>query len=509
MRRRLFVICLGLSVIASLPLEAQSQRAAGTAAPNKGIWEPVNFSGDIDFNDVFFVNTDTGWVTGGHATLLKTTDGGSNWNVQLGGDPQSQEQEIRDLRFVDETTGWTTQRSGSRASLLHTTDGENWEQVGTIEYHYADYFFMSKTDGIFAHNDQLYRTSDSGARWTPVYTCAVRAEVDGLTRDLKCEVQRLHFPTPAVGFAFAYISGSLAAVLKTEDSGTTWNLAGLMENENARNSAVFFTDENNGVIRAYSGRSWVTSDGGKTWKGMIATNLGRNIRFADPEVGWSFAAPCIGMGCGNGQLSYTTDGGRRWTSRSFAFPAPVKAFSLPRRDQGFAVGDHGMIYRYRIVRATETVAKSIAAPAMPAFETVLDDQVEKLDAQLQSLEKFVKEPANGATATTTATAGGDVATNAGSELPPEITRQVNAAEATLANVATEAPQFVKKYKNLNLLLVALQMASELPAHLQGFKESFQALKKGGGLQTAAVVFPDLRMKSQNLVQMIHGFVQKH
>ena len=225
---------------------------------------------------------------------------------------------------------------------------------------------------------------------------------------------------------------------------------------------------------------------------MIATNLGQDIRFADPEVGWSFARLCVGMGCENAKLSYTTDGGRRWTSRSFPFPTGVKAFSLPRRDRGYAVGDHGMIFRYRVVPAAENVAKSVAAPAMPIFDSPLDDQVEKLDAQLAALEKAIADQGAGA----------------GGELPAAITEQFTAAEATLTAATTEAPQFVGKYKNMNLIQVGLQMATDLPAQLQGFRESFQALKQGKGLQAASTALPDLRTKAQGLTQMVRGFFQK-
>jgi hypothetical protein len=81
------------------------------------------------------------------------------------------------------------------------------------------------------------------------------------------------------------------------------------------------------------------------------------MAFADPEVGWAFGA---------NKMSFTTDGGTRWNSRTIAFPAEVTAFSLPRRDRGYVVGEHGMIYRYRIVPSAQNVPKSIAAPLMPA-----------------------------------------------------------------------------------------------------------------------------------------------
>jgi hypothetical protein len=76
-------------------------------------------------------------------------------------------------------------------------------------------------------------------------------------------------------------------------------------------------------------------------------------------VGWSFHY---------GKLTYTADGGQRWTSRSFNFPATVYAFSLPSRRRGYVVGNHGMVYRYIIVPVAYSVPGMIDAPAMPGYD---------------------------------------------------------------------------------------------------------------------------------------------
>jgi hypothetical protein len=212
----------------------------------------------------------------------------------------------------------------------------------------------------------------------------------------------------------------------------------------------------------------------------MAGSPGQGMAFADPEVGWAF---------GINKLSFTTDGGRRWNSRTFAFPAEVTAFSLPRRDRGYVVGEHGMIFRYRIVPIAENVPKSIAAPLMPGFDSPLDDQVEKLQGQLASLEKS----AAGAT---------------GDAPPAAFAEQLSAVEATLGAASTEAPKFTARYRNLNLLAIGFQMTTELPSQLQGLKESLQAMKQGSNFKSTATALPDVRAKAQGLVQMVRGFFQK-
>ena len=90
-------------------------------------------------------------------------------------------------------------------------------------------------------------------------------------------------------------------------------------------------------------------------------------------------------------MLYTTNGGRNWVTKDIAFPAHVAAFSIPRRDRGYAVGEHGMIYRYSVVPASRQVPGALPAPLMPTFETLLDEKVEALDDFVESLEEFVEK----------------------------------------------------------------------------------------------------------------------
>lgn len=131
-----------------------------------------------------------------------------------------------------------------------------------------------------------------------------------------------------------------------------------------------------------TGQLYKTIDGGSTWTGMAASP-GKRIQFADPEVGWAVNYR---------KVSFTTDGGNHWNSREYPFPAMTWAFSLPRRDRGYVVGEHGMIYRYRIV-PSEYVAKGmIPAPLLSGIDSPLETQVQQLAAQVQQLAKDAGVP---------------------------------------------------------------------------------------------------------------------
>jgi photosystem II stability/assembly factor-like uncharacterized protein len=109
---RNFVICLLASIsallLSVLSISGQVAPAKGAAAAQKmkAIWEPVNYSEDLQLTDVYFTSPEEGWVTGAAGTILHTSDGGKTWIAQLGGDPKASDRPIRELRFIDATHGF-------------------------------------------------------------------------------------------------------------------------------------------------------------------------------------------------------------------------------------------------------------------------------------------------------------------------------------------------------------------------------------------------------------------
>lgn len=349
-------------------LFAQAKRPPATKAAAKAeqpkfkaIWEPVNYPEDVLLTSVDFVSAEEGWVAGGKTSqsggiILHTKDGGKTWDVQLG-DPQSSDRAIGDLHFIDATHGWAVQKTGvGDHKLLHTSDGQAWLPTGTVAQHRRDYWFTSETTGYVAGKGGISVTRDGGKKWETAYNCTIKAEIKGLTRQVTCEPERLFFVSPQIGYA---ISQGLpenggSVLIKTEDGGAHWKEWIVLAGENAREGALYFLDEKSGFLRAGS-KLFRTDDGGQTWTGIAATAEGKpEIKFSG-GTGWMIA---------HTKLTYSTDSGKRWTSREFSFPARVQAFSLPSPDSGYAVGEHGMIYRYRIVPIDYTAKGMLDAPAM-------------------------------------------------------------------------------------------------------------------------------------------------
>ncbi len=358
---------LSIVLVADSPVFARQAKRPTTAQATrqkpklKAIWEPVNYTEDLELTDVYFPTPDTGWVTGAAGTIVYTNDGGKTWKAQLGGDPKATDRPIIQLRFVDATHGFAAQSTGvGDHKLLATANGQDWDQPGTVAQHRTDYQFVNSTTGFQASGTQILRTTDAGRSWQPVYTCAIKTEIQGLTREVNCEFEKFAFPSATVGYAVSRrIGNNVGSVLaKTEDGGATWNAWIIVPGEDAKEAGLAFTDADTGILRTLNGKLFRTTDGGKTWTGAIGQAEGRfAVKFADAQVGWTM---------GYRTMTYTTDGGRRWTSRPIGFPAGVKAFCIVGRDSGYAVGEHGMVYRYRVVPIAYTSKGMLDAPMMPS-----------------------------------------------------------------------------------------------------------------------------------------------
>ncbi len=392
-RRVLRNISTGVALLIwALPCMAQTrpqsrtsaQRPAALATPAaqaqpkyKGIWEPVNYPDDVNLYSVYFVNDKVGWAAGRGqgGFILHTTDAGEHWEIQLG-DPNSNEDRFNELRFLDTSHGWA-QKSGK---LVRTLDGTNWEEAGSLPTGMLDYQFISPRNGIATSiygGPKIYLTVDGGRNWKPVFECATTLQVEGLTKHLSCSLGALHFPSPRVGYAVGGDGYSgFAVVAKTEDGGATWKLI-FATTDMVSADAVFFTDENHGVIRLNDHKVFLTSDGGQSWRSAPSSVSSRLLKFADPETGVS----CTSKNC-----SFTSDGGQHWLARDFRFPTTVEAFSFPRRDCIYVVGEHGMVYRYRVVPADFTSKGSIDAPLLSSYGGAINSQLAHLKDQVQQLQ---------------------------------------------------------------------------------------------------------------------------
>lgn len=415
MNRKGMLTCLLIFVLsgACLSQVARHPRTPASSLPGgnpgeKGIFEPVNYGQDINLTDAFFVSPDVGWVSGEHATILKTTDGGATWTAQVGGDAGNGDKPIGQLRFLDQNHGWAIQEG---PKLLRTLDGQNWQEVNgkfPPGVPVLDYAFTSVRHGILlgGNGDAFYVTNDGGRQWQSVAPCQLRATVQGLAQTPSCHFIRLQMLSPESGLALAWWSGDdgeRLVVFRTDDAGAHWNYV-VPDVRDSRYADAFFTDLNHGVLVFNNDqKTYVTSDGGKSWRGLLSGGIVLSspgpVLFADPEVGWALGHSTVNRDAY--RICFTADGGQHWrNSADVVFPGNLFTqlkFTFPRRDRAYVIGPHGMIYRYRIVPASYAAAHALPGPLMPGFGAMeLSAKADTIRRDIEALRSKLPQVAGAA-----------------------------------------------------------------------------------------------------------------
>jgi len=111
-------------------------------------------------NSVYFANANTGYAVGDHGTILKTTNGGTNWVALLSGTNQW----LNSVYFADANTGFAVGGS-TRSIILKTTNGgNNWVvwSSGTNEWFRSVYFTDTNTGYTVGYNGTILKTTNGG-----------------------------------------------------------------------------------------------------------------------------------------------------------------------------------------------------------------------------------------------------------------------------------------------------------------------------------------------------------
>lgn len=327
-----------------------AQQFEWTNLPNS----PVPDSASQRFEDVYFVNANTGFIAMYSGRIYKTVNGGQSWSL-VNSATNFPFGNYRSLGFFNSQFGLLGNISFANPLMRTTNGGLNWTPVSNFFPRPYGICGISVVDeniaygvGRYAAPAHVIKTTNKGATWTcrEMDTSLAKSLVD------------CYFWSADSGIAVGgynrgngYQFGN-AVVLQTFDGGNTWQRIYRSNRSGEWCWKINFVDRITGYIsiERHSGLSYIlkTTDGGLTWneKTFLVYDQ-EGIGFIDENHGW--------VGGWTGPTYETTDGGDTWDLAKWGYF--VNRFRFLNDTLAYAVGER--VYKY--VRAPEPPLLRIAA----------------------------------------------------------------------------------------------------------------------------------------------------
>lgn len=309
---------------------------------------------ESSFRGLSVVNQKVVWVSGTGGTVLRTIDGGKNWeNISV---PNIEKIDFRDVEGFNKNTA-IVMGIASPARFYKTTDGgQNWKLV-----HFDDragvFFdgmsFWNKNDGI-AFSDPvdgqhlLIRTTDGGDTWHEI---PKEAFPHKLNPEFGFAASGTGIPVQGRKTVWLGMGGVKSRVFKSEDGGMNWSVAETPVVHGGQSTGIYSVAFKNKIVGISVGGDYTnqsikntmayTNDGGATWhlpekqthqyRECVAHYRG-NIFFAVGPSGFDM----------------TTDNGKNWHPHYWEVNNLTAVAFAKRSNVGFAVGKGGQIYKIKV-----------------------------------------------------------------------------------------------------------------------------------------------------------------
>lgn len=180
-------------------------------------WKVIQTPVDIRFNSIFALDTANIWIAGDNGTIIYTSDKGETWDIQTTGNNSR----IYDVHFINENEGWAvewkTDLPPYGTFILKTTDGgENWESSlfrNEDSFLYTIYF-LDSLNGFAGGDPDFVYSDDGGENW---YSVEIYDSVGAYL-----PVYKFNFYSPQYGYAVGGAIDIIGVIWRTQDFGQTW-----------------------------------------------------------------------------------------------------------------------------------------------------------------------------------------------------------------------------------------------------------------------------------------------
>jgi photosystem II stability/assembly factor-like uncharacterized protein len=279
---QLLTILVLQTVTAAGPGAQPERLGDGTAAAKWRKQEPLPTP--WYFYDVDMISASEGWsvshpITGDHANIFHTVNGGKNWQQQ-----GTLFRQLNGISFIDALHGVAVGNE-----FRYTMDGGvTWQLSPTLSGTMYDIDMVDQNTAYASGFSEVRKTTDGGRTWV-----SQRLSVFG-------NLVGIDFVNATTG----WVVGAEGTVFKTSDGGASW--VRQRHDTSRYYTGVSFINTTEGWICANS-NILHTTDGGTTWitQSVPSGADAIEIRFVDSQNG--FAAGALRT------LLHTTNGGQTWS----------------------------------------------------------------------------------------------------------------------------------------------------------------------------------------------------
>jgi len=310
---------------------------------SQGTWETIDIPTTKNLHSVYFVDSLYGWAVGDSGIIIHTSDGGNSWIIQ-----ESQtENDIVHVFFLNNNLGWASSYKYSSLPygtlLLKTTDGgQNWNSSLYPEENIfiTCILFQDSLNGWMGGRPHtLVKTIDGGINWQ-------QAEVDTSTLAF-FPVLNIQFFDENYGYACGGLFDIAGVIWRTTNGGEKWYALDPMFAPADEVHQLHLFDSIH-VMGAggdpdfgYGVALMRTWDGGITWDYEELGIQGNafDLDFRTESNAWCPLGP-------RRKLMYSLDTGTTWTQITTPDSTAIFDMIFPDSLHGYAVGKEGACIRY-------------------------------------------------------------------------------------------------------------------------------------------------------------------
>lgn len=259
------------------------------------------------------------------------------WRVIQSG-PAAFSSRFEDVHFINNNTGWVIDIAG----IVYRTNnaGRNWTTVfsNLSEGGFRSVAFFDSTHGVLGSLDPsntLYTTTNGGVNWT------LNTNITGTQPQGICGISIVN---DSLVFASGRYDGP-AVLLKSTDRGNSWTSLNF-GNRASTLIDVYFLNKDTGFVcggigPVLSGRTVIlrTTNSGNAWDSVYVST-------SQDEWGWKFnfinktTGYCSVEDAVPGYFLKTTNGGINWTRHNYGFNPAVQGICFLNESTGWIGGGH-------------------------------------------------------------------------------------------------------------------------------------------------------------------------